>query len=296
MSFFLSIVSILFLMIATPTQCKTKLTPLTLSLGYHLDPNQAPILYALSAGIFEKHGLLVTLIPASGGEESSRQVVMKHAHIGITKSANHSVRVHQKHMPLVMIGTLVNETLEVLMVRGNHSTLPSLKGKVIGYSTSNPTFTYKIIDMYLQKMGLSRADVTLRAYQHGMMQAFLNGDVDALFTATHPHETTQAKHFQIPFTAFSYTDFGAPHFAQFIMFTHTDYKHANFIAPFLSALKESITHLKHNPNDCFQRVIQTYPALNTPLYKAIWPIMIEKFVDDPAYIDEVSLSALEMYI
>lgn len=273
-----------------------RLIPVTLSLGYHMDPCQAPILYALSEGLFTQQGLSVTLIPASGGEESSRQVAMQHAHIGITKSANHIVRTQHKNMPLVIIGTLVNTPLEVLIVRGDHKTLPSLKGKTIGYSTSNATFTHKIIDLYLSKMGLARKDVTLRAYQQGMTQAFLRGEVDALFTATHPHDTALIQRFGASFSTFSYRDFGAPDFAQFILFTHKNSEHAEFIAPFLRALTDAISTLKADPLACWNRVIRTFPALNTPLHQNIWLMMIDRFVNDPRFIDTDALTTLIQFM
>lgn len=258
--------------------------PLKISLGYHIDPCQGPILYAMAMGIFKEYGLDVKTLPASGGEESSRHVAMGIADIGITKSANHVVRVSSSGLPLRKIGTLVKKTLEVLLTHKQIKELADLKGKKIGFSTSNPTFSMIVLDQILKKAGLSRSDVELIAFHHGMMQAFLSKQVDAIFTATVPYDVKMAEDFGVDVTIHTYAAFDIPDFEQFMFFTHKNNSAKPFIAPFLKAIKESIMMIKQNPSKAWAELCNAYPDLDTTLNYRIWMGLSEDFDDHPEHL------------
>lgn len=258
------------------------------SLGWHLDPCQGPILYAMHQGTFKKHGLDITITPASGGEESSRYVAMKRAHIGITKSTNHIVRVNTG-LPLKKVGTLVGSPLEVLIVPEHMTNLTELKGKTIGFSTSNVTFSLLVLDKILEKQGLKRDDITLVAFQQGLMQAFLSKQIDALFTATDPYDTKMAEQFEKPIRVYRYEAFGIPSFEQFIFFIHKDDEGKPYIRSFLLAIKESIAAIKHDPGKAWQELCDAYPELDTSLNYKIWLRLVELFETHPEALNRENL-------
>ncbi len=263
---------------------KPPLEKIMITLGYHLDPCQIPVLLALKLGIFKKYGLDVNLSPASGGEESSRQVASKQAHIGITKSANHIVRVN-KGLPLKKIGTLLGKPLEVLIVNESLPHLKELKNKKIGFSTSNPAFSLIVLDKILTTQGLTRRDIDLIAFQKGLAHAFMNGEVDAMFTATLPYDAKIAEQFNKPIRIYAYEEFGIPPFEQFIFFAHKDDEGKAYIHKFLSAMKEALALVKKNPRGVWQDICHHYPELDTSLNYKIWIGLVELFEDEPENLD-----------
>lgn len=257
---------------------------ITVALGYHIDPCQAPLIYALHRGIFKKYGLDVVLEPSSGGEEASRSVAMKKADIGITKLPNHIVRIG-KGMPLRMMGTLVPQTLEVLMMRENIPNVASLKGKNIGYSTSSPAFTLSIIEKILGQAGLTLSDVTLIAFQKGLAQALALGTVDAAFTVTDPYETIFMEEHQVKVITKRYQEFGIPAFPQFIFFTHKDQKTAAFVPLFQAAIGEAVQEMQRNSREGWIVICHAYPELDTKINARVFLRLMTMFEEYPARVN-----------
>lgn len=279
--FFLFLMFFLTLTHADNTHPPLTPIPLKISLGYHIDPCQGPILYALAMGIFTDYGLDVHILPASGGEESSRHVAMGIADIGVTKSANHLVRVSSGGLPLIKMGTLVKKPLEVLLTHKHIKDLKDLKGKKIGFSTSNPTFSMVVLDQILKTAGISKDSIELIAFHHGMMQAFLSKNVDAIFTATVPYDVKMAEEFGVEVNMHTYASFDIPDFEQFIFFTHKNHQAKPFLDHFLKAIKEAVIMIKKNPSKAWADLCNAYPDLDTTLNYRIWMALSEDFEDHP---------------
>lgn len=267
------------------------LQKLTVSLGYQLDPCQGPIIYARETGIFKKHGLEVELVPASGGEESSRAVAIGKADIGITKLANHIVRV-ASGMPLVRISTLIGKPLEVFISKNEIKSAEDLRGKTIGYATSHPAFTQCVIEKALAKFGLKKSDVTLVAFQKGLAQAFVTGGIDAAFTATDPHETVICRQKGIPYFTKSYSEFGIPPFEQFIFFTHRKNTGNELISRFNAALKEAIMEVKTKPAEAWQIICAAHPEMDSKTNYHIWINLIGYFEAETVRVNFEAYQAL----
>ncbi len=263
-----------------PSPIKT----IKISLGYTLDPCQGPILFALKHKLFEKHGLNIELIPASGGEEASRMVASKGADMGITKLPNHIVRV-AKGMPLKRIATLVSVPLEKLITRPDLGDLKNLKGATIGFYTSNPDFSLVVLDKILGKQGLTRDDVNLIAFNQGMIQAFITGQIDAMITATDPHDTKLLEEKNIPFKAYDYSDFDIPPFEQFILFTHKDQQGESYLPRFMAALNQSLMMMRKMPHTAWQEICEMFPEMDTSLNFQIWMSLCHKFKEAPVHLD-----------
>lgn len=258
--------------------------PVKISLGYHIDPCQAPILYALHKGIFKRNGLDLEIMTASGGEEASRAVSMKKADIGITKLANHIIRI-SKGMPLKRSGTLVPQTLEILMIRQEIGDVKNLKDKRIGYSTSNPAFTMSIIEKVLLSQDIKLHEVTLIAFQSGLARALATGVIDAAFTVTNPYETIFMQEYKVDTITYRYQDFGIPEFPQFIFFVHQDNKDAPFIPLFHTCLQEALLEIKKSPREAWQFLCDKYPELDNKLNYRVFLSLLPLFEETPAMFD-----------
>jgi ABC-type nitrate/sulfonate/bicarbonate transport system substrate-binding protein len=246
------------------------------SLGYHIDPCQGPILLAKSLSIFEDNGIVVELLRAGGGEEASRSVALKKAHIGITKSANHEVRI-KNGMPLCRIGALISEPLEVLITKDDIIDLKQLKGKRIGFCTSNPEYSMYVFTKIMDHIGLNSKDIELIAVHKGLMQNLFSGYFSAVFTATIPHDTIAAKKMKVAIKIYPYKVFGVGDYEQFMLFAHKDDEKKDYIRLFLRSIEQAKAMIKDNPHKAWENICKFFPELNNDFNKEVWQTLSNKF-------------------
>ena len=182
------LVTIFFLITAAAAK------PIKIYLDWFLNPHHAALVVAQQAGIFEKHGLQVTIVAAGGSEEGSRQVAAGAADFAISKQSAHLIRCCNQGMPLVRIATLINKPLECLITTEEITSLADLKGKRIGYTSSSVEFAYLSLATMLATVNLKLTDVTLVPIASGMVNAFMSKNVDALLSAYRTYELDDVRH------------------------------------------------------------------------------------------------------
>ena len=107
--------------------------PLKLLLDWHINPDHAPILVAISDGYFQKKGLDVELIEPSDVGDPPKLVAMGKADIAITYQP-HYLQQLKHNLPIQQIGTLIPTPLDCLIylpASDIHSP-KDLKGKRVG--------------------------------------------------------------------------------------------------------------------------------------------------------------------
>jgi len=73
-------------------------------------------------------------------EEGSNQVANRNVDIAISKQSSHLVRIVNQKLPLVRIATLIDKPLECLITAPSINNIRDLKGKKIGFTSSNIDF------------------------------------------------------------------------------------------------------------------------------------------------------------
>lgn len=194
--------------------------PLIVYFDWAFNPHHAPLIVAQQQEIFKKHGLEVKLISASGSEEGSRQVALGHADIAISKQSSHVLRVVNHKLPLVRIATLINRPLECLITQPSLTRITDLKGKRIGFTSSNLEFATYSIQTILKHHGVDPKSVTLVPLIGPMASPFLANKVDAIFSAYRTYELAEIRQHLPGVNVFYYEENGVPSYEQMILVTH----------------------------------------------------------------------------
>jgi NitT/TauT family transport system substrate-binding protein len=132
-----------------------------------------------AGGIYAAHGLKVEIINMSGGSHGAQELAAGHIdvmHVGLSSV----VRLNRAGADLRFIASLSNVIRFTFFSAPATRTAADLKGGTVGVSTfgseSDATVT-----LALQRLGLTRADVTLKEYGGGMKRiaAVQSGEIKA---------------------------------------------------------------------------------------------------------------------
>jgi NitT/TauT family transport system substrate-binding protein len=139
------------------------------------------------AGFFEANGLKLEIVIMTGGRECGpalSQGKIDLMHIGMSSV----IRARAAGADIVTIGSLSNVIRAALFTAPGIKTAADLKGGIVGISSagseSEPTTV-----MALERLGLSRADITLKEIGASRLPALRDGTVSATMLGE-PHRST----------------------------------------------------------------------------------------------------------
>ncbi|MBP9726298.1 MAG: ABC transporter substrate-binding protein [Gammaproteobacteria bacterium] len=253
--------------------------PLKLLLDWHINPDHAPILVAISDGYFQKKGLDVELIEPSDVGDPPKLVAMGKADIAITYQP-HYLQQLKHNLPIQQIGTLIPTPLDCLIylpASDIHSP-KDLKGKRVGYNDSANEFP--LLKAVLKSGGLTIHDITLINVHYSLTQALMMGKIDVAAGMMRNVEPVILQQHNFWPKMFYPEDFGSPSYSELIYVAHTGNMTPE-IPDFLDALQEATQYLTKHPEEAWKKVVNTYPQLNTPTNHAIWTKTAPLFSLDP---------------
>lgn len=132
---------------------------------------------ARDAGFYDANGLKLEIVHVVGGKESGPDLTSRRIdlmHIGMSSV----VRANANGFDLVTVGSLSNIIRNSMFTAPGVKTAADLKGKAVGISSAgsetDPTTT-----LALRKLGLTRADVTIREIGVKRLDAVRKGEVAA---------------------------------------------------------------------------------------------------------------------
>lgn len=256
--------------------------PIKVYLDWFLNPHHAPLVVAQQAGLFDKHGLQVTLVAAGGSEEGSRQVAAGAADFAVSKQSAHLIRCCNQRMPIVRIGTLINRPLECLIAAENIKTLADLKGRRIGYTSSSIEFAQLSLATLLATVNLKLSDVTLVPIASGMVSSFMSHNVDAIFSAYRTYELADIRQHRSDVNVFYYEDNGMPSYDQVILIANRS--KVNDAKAFIAALQEAVDLIHYSPEQAWGYYIKQAPEQNTPQNKKVFMGVVGFFVQNVGYL------------
>lgn len=257
---------VLFALLILGSSCLAK--PIKVYLDWFLNPHHAALVVAQQAGIFDRHGLQVTLIAAGGSEEGSRQVAAGAADFAVSKQSAHLIRCCNQGLPIVRIATLIDRPLECLIAGENINSLADLKGKRIGYTSSSIEFAHLSLATMLATAGLQLTDVTLVPITSGMVSAFMSGNVDAVFSAYRTYELSDIQRHRPDVRPFFYEEHGIPSYDQVIMVANRN--HLEDVRAFVAALQEAVDLIHYSPRQAWTYYVAGAPEQNTAQNKAVF--------------------------
>lgn len=257
---------------------------LTLILDWFPNPNHAPLFIAKDKGFFQQQNLDVEIIGPANPSDPPKFAAAKKADIVITYQPQFIEQV-DRGLPLIRIGTLVDQPLDCLVVLASSpiKKISDLKNKRVGYSPGS--INSVALKTMLGKQHLSLNDIEHINVQFDLTQALLAKKIDAATGMMRNFELIQMQLAGQAGRAFFPEEMGVPPYSELILVTHVSNVKNEKIVRFLNALENATHYLKSNPEESWKIFAKNHPALNDHLNQMIWFSSIKYFSDRPSHFD-----------
>jgi putative hydroxymethylpyrimidine transport system substrate-binding protein len=269
--------------------------PLTLILDWLINPDHAAIFVAQEQGFFSKEGVQVDIIAPTNPDDGPKLVAANHADLAITYQPQLVTQATQG-LPLVRIGTLIDQPLNCLLVRqdsGIH-TLADLKGKRIAY-TSYMEGTL-MLSALLAKGGLTLQDIQAINVQYNLTQALLSNRVDAVINVMRNVEPLQMQFSGQPVKIFPIEMAAIPTYDALIIIANKNKLTDPRLVKFLIALNKATQALLHDPEASWKIFANHHPALNNPLNHQIWQATLPYIARHPLTYDKKAYAKFMFFL
>ncbi|ALX65691.1 ABC transporter substrate-binding protein [Microbacterium sp. XT11] len=169
-----------------------QLTDVTLMLNWYPYGEHAPFYYGVEQGIFEDHGINLTIKAGQGSTKTAQAVGQKQVDFGWADTPAVLANI-DKGVAIKSVGVFLQTTPSAVQVFADSGIEDpkDLKGKTIAVSAGDaPTTTFP---MYLEAVGLEESDVNQQNLDPaGKIAAVLSGQVDGLIGFAHDQGPTIA--------------------------------------------------------------------------------------------------------
>ena len=258
------------------------LTPVKLALDWYINPDHAPLLMAQQQGFFKQQGLSIKLISPTQSSEGVQLLAENRVNLAIDYEPTYHLQ-RSAGMPLVRVGTLINEPLNCLItLTSSHITsLKQLKGKSIGYSGGQ--VSENMLKTMLHSVGLSLHDVTLINVQMNLSQALSSHRIAAVMDMMRNVEPVQLRLSGIHTTLFLPEYYGVKPYAELIVVANRKHFDPKTIKAFNQAMQQGACYVKAHPLKSWQIARQAYPSELAPTpesakaNRAIWLATVRYF-------------------
>lgn len=173
-------------------QAEGDLTPVTLMLNWYPYGEHAPFYYGVEQGIFEEHGIDLTIDAGQGSTKTAQAVGQEQVDFGWADTPAVLANI-DKGVKIKSVGVFLQTTPSAVQVFADSGIEEpaDLKGKTIAVSAGDaPTTTFPL---YLEAEGLAESDVTQQNLDAaGKIAAMLAGRVDGLIGFAHDQGPTIA--------------------------------------------------------------------------------------------------------
>ncbi|WP_437584093.1 ABC transporter substrate-binding protein [Paramicrobacterium sp. CJ85] len=183
-------------------------TAVTLMLNWYPYGEHAPFYYGVDQGIFEKHGIDLTIKAGQGSTKTAQAVGQQQVDFGWADTPAVLANI-DKGVGIKSVGVFLQTTPSAVQVFSDSGieSPEDLKGKTIAVSAGDaPTTTFPA---YLEAVGLTESDVKQQNLDAaGKIAAMLSGQVDGLIGFAHDQGPTIAEKSGKDVTYLRYADAG----------------------------------------------------------------------------------------
>jgi ABC-type nitrate/sulfonate/bicarbonate transport system substrate-binding protein len=255
-----------------------------------LAQNQSPIsgvsIVAKQQGLFEKHGLDVTVANFTSGKQCLDTVIGGGADIATTAEAPTTAAAMAKQPIAFLARTEYSDLKTLTAASAGIVKLADLKGKRIAYTagTGGDVYTQAL----LKKAGLSAADVSLiNLRPQDMVNGMASGSIDA-YNSWEPHITNGRKALAAKVSELDTRGIYAETFNIVVM---QDYlaKHRPVVDAFLAALIEADTWMQAHREESIT-VVANFVGMKREDLAAVWDNFHYEVV-----LDERSINVLQQH-
>ena len=188
-------------------------TSVTLMLNWYPYGEHAPFYYGVEQGIFEEHGIDLTIEAGQGSTKTAQAVGQGQVDFGWADTPAVMANI-DKGVDIKSVGVFLQTTPSAVQVFADSGieTPQDLKGKTIAVSAGDaPTTTFPL---YLEAVGLAEGDVTQQNLDPaGKIAALLSDKVDGLIGFAHDQGPTIANESGRDMTYLRYSDAGLNFFS-----------------------------------------------------------------------------------
>jgi putative hydroxymethylpyrimidine transport system substrate-binding protein len=269
------------LLFATQAQAEK----LTVLLDWFVNPDHAPLFVAQEKGFFAARGLDVEFIAPSNPNDPPKLVAAGQADIAVSYQHQHQMQVAEG-LPLTRIATLVATPLNSLVVLedGPIRTMADLKGKTVGYSVGG--FETALLEVMLEKAGLTLDDVKLVNVNFSLSPSLFTGQCDAVIGAFRNFELNQMDIEGRPGRAFFVEEHGVPPYDELILVANAKSVGDPRLRAFVDALEEGVQYLVNHPEESWKLFVAgDRSGLDDDLNRRAWRDTLPRFALRPGALD-----------
>lgn len=258
---FLSVVQSSLLICLTLGSCNT--TPSTtkevrLALDWLPNPNHVALYAGIHKGIFEKHGIPLTLYKTPDPANAMPYLYSKQVELGVTYMPSF-LRAKQRGAALQVIGILVAEPLNAIIYRKDSgiATPADLNDKVLGHCSDGTGTTCLDRLLAMNQIVLKgKKNVT-----YDLVSTLGTKLVEALYGAYWNIQCEQFRSLGIETGFFKLTDLGMPNYHELIIVAcqNSAQSSPEFMTHFQEALQEAIDYSRMYPNEAFDIYLAANP-------------------------------------
>lgn len=276
-------VVLLLSLTALPARASEKLTVL---LDWFVNPDHAPLVVGLEAGLFAEAGLDIELIAPADPNDPPKLVAAGKAPLAVSYQPQLHIQASQG-LPLTRIATLVATPLNSLVVLddGPVKGIADLKGRKIGYSVGG--FEDALLGAMLNGAGLSLSEVELINVNFSLSPSILSGQVDAVIGAFRNFELNQMDIVGQPGRAYFPEEHGVPAYDELIVVANSANLDDPRLPRFVDALEKSVQFMLNHPEQSWRMFIAAYPELDDELNRRAWADTLPRFALRPGAVDRV---------
>ena len=280
------------LAVACPAFAADKLTVI---LDWFVNANHASLFAARYCGDYARAGLDVKFIAPADPSSPPRLVAAGEADLAVSYQTELPF-LAQAHLPVVRVGTLLDQPMEVLMTLpfSGITKLAQVDGRRIGVSVGPGEAA--TLDAMLASVGLKPDAVTRVQVNFQIEQALMTHSVAAAMGGMRNYELIDLQQRGLSPRAFKPEQHGVPPYDELILVANRAHAGDLKIARFLAALREGTACLLKNPDVVWRAFIKAYPDLDTKLNHAAWYATLPAFARDPARLDLPRYVAFQKFL
>ncbi|WP_426188064.1 ABC transporter substrate-binding protein [Microbacterium sp. TWP3-1-2b2] len=225
-----------------------EMTDVTLMLNWYPYGEHAAFYYGVEQGIFEEHGINLTIKAGQGSTKTAQAVGQGQVDFGWADTPAVLANI-DKGVAIKSVGVFLQTTPSAVQVFADSGieSPEDLKGKTIAVSAGDaPTTTFP---MYLEAVGLSESDVTQQNLDAaGKIAAMLSGQVDGLIGFAHDQGPTIAAKSGKDVEYLRYSDAGLNFFSNGLVApTSTIESDPELVKELVAATSEAFTAAQEDP-------------------------------------------------
>ena len=278
------ILTLFLALMAFPVEAKDDKDKLSIMLDWFVNPDHGPIIVAQQKGYFSDAGLEVEIIAPADPADPPKMAAAGKVDLAVSYQPQLYLQ-HEAGLPLVRVGTLVNNPLYCVMVDadGPIKKLSDLKGRKVGFSIAG--IEEALMHTMLRSNGVDPADVEQINVNFSLTPALVADQVDAVSGAFRNFELHQMSGVNRKGHCFLPEEHGVPLYDELIYVAGKDLAKDDRIARFLAATAKAASDIAKDTKAGWELFKSYKPELDDRLNALAWDDTLPHFALDPVALD-----------